>query len=85
METEDENKTDYLKIYLIFCLTIFLFSLSAIIGPFMFDYIGYTVDGINNTSLGTISAFDATEIFANVLLAALIGFLSFELTDNKRP
>mgnify|MGYP006981295635 CR=1 FL=1 len=51
----------------------------------MFDYIGYTVDGINNTSLGTISAFDATEIFANVLLAALIGFLSFELTDNKRP
>lgn len=72
-----KKKEIVLKVALIFNLTFFLISFSAVMGPKFFEFTGYTV---NNTSSDTITAFDETSCFASSILTAVIGLMSVEIS-----
>jgi hypothetical protein len=58
-------------------------SLSVLIGPVFFKKRGYTVDYTNNTSLGTISNFEATNLFSNSIIASIIGYMFYESSKER--
>lgn len=64
---------------LVFDLTFVLISFSAFMGPTFFKLMDCSV---NNTSNDTVTAFDATSLFANSILVSIFAYMSIEMVKK---
>lgn len=78
---KQNKESPFLEIAICFLLVFWLQCFSAVIGPYFFQGMGFTVN--NTSSSNIITAFDATSCFTSSLLTVVIGYMFLRLSPKN--